>query len=327
LPEAFALLAGGLVVLVVGAEGVVRGASRIAERLGVSRLFIGLTVVALGTSSPEVVVSVEAALRGLPSLAVGNVVGSNIFNIGVVLGLTAIISPIPVHGVIVQREVPIVIALTAVLFAIAHGGGIIRAESGLLLLGLVAYLAWAYRTARAAHFALPGEPSLADTLSLTLPGKGPPRPGALRWAKNLTYLLGGLAFLVIGSRYVIDGAEEIARIADISDTMVGLTVVAVGTSLPELATSVVAAFRKEPEMAVGNVLGSNIFNILMILGIAGVVQPLEVSPRIVRIDIPVALGFALACFPILMSSRRISRTEGITLLILYGAYIAFLVRL
>jgi cation:H+ antiporter len=326
LTEAFGVLAAGLVVLVFGANGVVRGASRIAERLGVSRLFIGLTVVALGTSSPEVVVSLEAAVRGFPSLAVGNVVGSNIFNIGVVLGMTAIISPIPIHGVIVRREVPIVIGLTALLFAIAHGGAIIRFESGFLLLGLVAYIAWAYRTARAAHFAPPGEPSMADTLSITLPGKGPPKAGASAWAANLAFLIGGLAFLVIGSRYVIDGAEGIARIADISDTLVGLSVVAVGTSLPELTTSVVAAFRKEPEMAVGNVLGSNIFNVLMILGIAGVVQPLEVSPRIVSIDIPVALGFAVACFPILMSSRRISRAEGFTLLILYGAYIVFLVR-
>lgn len=324
--NALALFAAGLVVIVVGAEGVVRGASRIAERLGVSRLFIGLTVVALGTSSPEVVVSVEAALRGLPSLAVGNVVGSNIFNIGVVLGLTAIISPIPVQGTIVRREVPIVIALTGLFFALAQGGSVIRVEAGLLLLVLVGYLYWAYRTARAAHFAPPGEPSLADTLSLTLPGKGPPRPGALRWTKNVMFLAGGLLLLVMGSRYVIDGAEEIARIADISDTLVGLSVVAVGTSLPELATSVIAAFRKEPEMAVGNVLGSNIFNILMILGVAGVVRPLEVSPRIVSIDIPVALLFALACFPILLSSRRISRAEGVTLLILYGAYMAFLVR-
>lgn len=324
--DALVVLAAGLVILVLGANGVVRGAARIAERLGVSRLFIGLTVVALGTSSPEVVVSLEAALRGHPSLAVGNVVGSNIFNIGVVLGLTAIISPIPIHGVIVQREVPIVIALTAVLFAVAHGGAVIRFEAGLLLLGLLAYIAWAYQTARAAHFAPPGEPSLADTLSLTLPGKGPPRPGFLRWAKNLAFLVGGLVLLVLGSRYVINGAEEIARIAEISDTVVGLSVVAVGTSLPELTTSVVAAFRKEPEMAVGNVLGSNIFNVLMILGIAGVIQPLEVSPRIVSIDIPVALGFALASFPILMSSHRISRAEGVTLLILYVAYIAFLVR-
>ena len=324
--DALAVFAAGLVVLVVGANGVVRGASRVAERLGVSRLFIGLTVVALGTSSPEVVVSLEASFRGYPSLAVGNIVGSNIFNIGVVLGLTAIISPIPVHGAIVRREVPIVIGLTALLYALAHGGAIIRPESALLILGLVVYLAWAYRTARAAHFAPPGEPSVAETLSLTLPGKGPPRPGALRWVKNLAFLLGGLALLVIGARYVIDGAEEIARIADISDTLVGLSIVAVGTSLPELATSVVAAFRKEPEMAIGNVLGSNIFNILMILGITGVVQPLDVSPRIVDIDIPVALGFALACFPILMSSHRISRAEGVTLLILYVAYIGFLVR-
>jgi cation:H+ antiporter len=326
LTDALAVFAAGLIVLVVGAEGVVRGAARIGERLGVSRLFIGLTVVALGTSSPEVVVSLEASLRGYPSLAVGNVVGSNIFNIGVVLGLTAIISPIPVHGAIVRREVPIVIGLTALLFALAHGGAIIRPESGLLILGLVVYITWAYRTARAAHFAPPGEPSLAETLSLTLPGKGPPRPGALRWVKNLAFLLGGLTLLVVGSRYVIDGAEKIAHIADISDTLVGLSIVAVGTSLPELATSAVAAFRKEPEMAVGNVLGSNIFNILMILGIAGVVRPLEVSPRIVDIDIPVALGFALACIPILMSSRRISRAEGVTLLILYVAYIGFLVR-
>jgi len=249
LTEAFGVLAVGLVVLIFGANGVVRGASRIAERLGVSRLFIGLTVVALGTSSPEVVVSLEAALRGFPSLAVGNVVGSNIFNIGVVLGMTAIISPIPIHGVIVRREVPIVIGLTALLFALAHGGAIIRFESGLLLLGLVIYIGWAYRTARAAHFAPPGEPSMADTLSITLPGKGPPKAGAFAWAANLAFLIGGLAFLVIGSRYVIDGAEAIARIADISDTLVGLSVVAVGTSLPELTTSVVAAFRKEPEMA------------------------------------------------------------------------------
>ncbi len=324
--EALGVLAAGLVVLVIGAEGVVRGAARIGERLGVSRLFIGLTIVAAGTSSPEIVVSLEAALRGYPSLAVGNVVGSNIFNIGVVLGLTAIISPIAVQGAIVRREVPIVIGLTALLFVLAWGGAIVRFEAGFLLLGMVSYVAWAYRTARAAHLAPPGEPSFADTLSLTLPGKGPPRPGALRWAKNLVFLIGGLGLLVMGGRYVIDGAEEIARIADISDTLVGLSVVAVGTSLPELATSVVAAVRKEPEMAIGNVLGSNIFNILFILGLAGVVHPLDVAPRIVSIDIPVALGFALACIPILMSSRRISRAEGVTLLILYSGYVAFLVR-
>jgi cation:H+ antiporter len=330
LAEAFGILSGGLVLLVLGAEGVVRGAARIGERLGVSKLFIGLTIVAFGTSSPEVVIGIEAALRGYPSLGVGNVVGSNIFNIGIVLGVTAIISPIPVRGTIVQREVPIVIGLTAVLFAIAQAGFVTRIEAALLLSGLVGYTVWSYRVARQESTAGgPGELSLADTLSMTLPsipGNRALRPSVVGWVRDWILVLAGLALLVFGSHLAVSGAEGLARLADVSDALIGLSVVAIGTSLPELVTSVVAAVRKEPELAIGNVLGSNIFNILMILGVAGAVHPLAVDPRLVRIDIPVALGFALACFPILLSSHRISRTEGVTLVALYVAYLAFLVR-
>ncbi len=321
---AAAILLGGLAILVLGAETLVRGSARLALRLGLSPLFIGLTLVAFGTSTPELVVSLEAALRGFPSLAVGNVVGSNIFNIAIVLGVAAIISPIPVHGNLVQREVPIVIALTAILFALAHFGAVTRAEAALLLVGFVIYSIWSYRWAREEAISAQAI-TLSSTLSVSVSGAGRLlEPSARAVLIDLVFVAVGLAALAAGSRWVVDGAEEIARIADVSDTVIGLTVVAVGTSLPELATSVVAAIRKQTEIAVGNVLGSNIFNILVILGLTGLVHPVPVVDRLVRIDIPVAMGFAVACFPILLSSRRISRLEGVCLVLAYIGYAVLL---
>jgi cation:H+ antiporter len=299
----------------VGAEALVRGASRLAEGLGLSPLFIGLTLVAFGTSSPELVVSLLAAARDLPDVAVGNVVGSNIFNVGVVLGIGALVAPLHCHLTLVRRDAPLVIAVTVALGAFAIGGSLARWEAGALLAALLLYTAWSYRSAVREGRGRPSEePAPGTSPTGHSGGVGRPRP------RDLLLTLLGLGALALGATWVVDGAVEIAGALGVSEAVIGLTIVAAGTSLPELATSAVAAFRGESDIAVANVLGSNVFNVLGILGIAGLVRPLAIPSRMLWFDIPVALAFAVACIPLMTSARRISRLEGLLLCLGYVVY-------
>lgn len=306
----------GFVFLVGGAELLVRGAARLAVSAGVSSLVVGLTVVAFGTSAPELAVSVMSAFKGQADLALGNVVGSNIFNVLLILGLSAVIVPLVVAQQLVRLDVPLMIAASIVVVPMGLDGKIGRLE-GLLLFGTVlAYTVFLIRQSRRE-----GSAEVKAEYDSEFGNEGP--AGLL---KNTAFVLIGVAALVVGSKWLVDGAVAIARAFQISELVIGLTVIAAGTSLPEVATSVVAAARGERDIAVGNVVGSNIFNILCVLGLSSVVSPagIAVSPAALRFDIPVMIAVALACLPIFFAGYRISRANGLFFLAMYASYLAYL---
>jgi cation:H+ antiporter len=308
------LFAAGLALLVLGAELLVRGASTLARRFGIPPLVIGLTVVAMGTSAPEVAVSVRGALAGQADIALGNVVGSNIFNVLFILGLSALITPLVVSRKLVWLEVPIMIGASLLLWILAYNGSIGRVEAGLLFGGLVAYTAFQVWEARR-------EGVTAEELE-----GGDMRPGG-GVALNLVLLAGGLALLVLGANWLVDAAVAMARAIGVSELVIGLTIVAAGTSAPEVATSIMAALRGERDIAVGNVVGSSIFNILGVLGIAGLIAPsgIGVAPAALAFDIPVMVAVAVACLPIFLTGHTIARWEGALFFVYYVAYTAYLI--
>lgn len=306
----------GLVLLIVGAEALVRGASRLATGMGISPLVVGLTVVAFGTSSPELAVSVSTALAGQSDLAVGNVVGSNIFNVLFILGVSAMIVPLLVNSQIIRLDVPIMIGVSIISMAFALDGTISRLEGLGLFLGLVAYTVFLIRLSRREQQdAKPDHTSDASAKS------------AKAILLNIGFIVIGLTLLVIGSRWLVDGAVALAKAMGVDDLVIGLTIVAAGTSLPEVATSILAAIRKERDIAVGNVVGSNIFNLLGVLGLSSMVSPigLTVSNAINTFDGPVMLAVAVACLPIFLSGREIARWEGFVFVGYYIAYTAYLI--
>ncbi|MDX1649977.1 MAG: calcium/sodium antiporter [Myxococcota bacterium] len=308
-----AKLASGLVLLIVGAELLVRGAARLALGLGLSPLVVGLTVVAYGTSAPEMAVSVGSALEGRGDLAIGNVVGSNIFNVLFILGLSATLAPLVVGWPLVRLDVPILIAASLALAALAFDGALERTDGALLVAGGVAYTLLCVARARR-------EPAPEE-----LPGS-PPGPRGLRGGVAVTAsVAAGLALLVAGAGLLVDGAVGVARALGVSELVIGLTVVAAGTSLPEVATSVLATLRGQREIAVGNVVGSNIFNIVGVLGVAVLATPGGVSvPAAVRsFDLPVMVAVAVACLPIFFTGYRVARWEGLLFLGYFGAYTAW----
>lgn len=306
---AFWLLAG-TVALYFGAEWLVRGGAALALRLGMTPLLAGLTVVAYGTSSPELVVSLTAAAKGGGAIAIGNVVGSNIFNIGFILGLTALIAPLRVQSQLVRLDTPVMIAVAAVFIWCFRDGQVDRWEGALLTLGLVGYTTLNVFLARR----VAGRGNTASDL---------PAPGGAWW-KDAILIVGGLVVLVLGSRWFVRGAVDLARLAGLSEAVIGLTIVAAGTSLPELAASVVAAARKQADIALGNIVGSNIYNVLAILGVSGLVAgPLD-GAGISRVDVWVMLGFSALLLPIAYTGHRLSRWEGGWLLVAYGGYLAWL---
>jgi cation:H+ antiporter len=310
-----ALFLAGLVALIAGAELLVRGAARLARAFGISPLVVGLTVVAFGTSAPEIAVSVGAAASGKVDLTVGNVVGSNIFNVLFILGLSALITPLLVAQQLIRQEVPIMIGISVLLFALAADGVIGRAEAAALAGGLIAYTVFLVRQSR-------GEAAAAGT------GDGnEARPGAGGRALDLVFVIAGLVLLVLGARWLVDAATTFARWFGVSELVIGLTIVAAGTSLPEVASSIIAAIRGERDLAVGNVVGSNMFNILGCLGLAGLVapQPLAVAPAVLAFDLPVMLAVAFACLPVFFTGARIERWEGALLLGYYLAYVGYVV--
>lgn len=307
------LIIVGLVLLTVGAEGFVRGSASLARRLGLSPLVVGLTVVALGTSSPELVVSVRAALDGRGGISIGNVVGSNIVNIGLILGLSALLFPLRVQARIIRFDVPILLVATALLLLMIQDDRLGRLEGAVLFAGIVAYILFTLRASR----------EESDVVRDEYEESVPKVRGS--WVKDAVFAVLGLAGLLIGARSMVNGAVQLAQAYGVSESIIGLTIVAVGTSLPELASSLLAAYRKEPDIAVGNVIGSNIFNILGILGTAALVSPLS-GFGLTRIDLLAFAATALLVLPLLKSGLRITRGEGAFLVALYAGYLVWLLR-
>ena len=314
------LLVGGLILLVVGAELLVRGSSRLAAALGISPLVIGLTIVAYGTSSPEMAVSIQSALSGQVDIAVGNVVGSNIFNVLVILGLSALIVPLVVAQQLVRIDVPLMIGVSVLVWALSLNGFLERWEGFLLFAGIIAYtLFLIVQSRREKNKAVKAEYE-------TEYAPHEPRTGQ-RTLLNVGMAVGGLVLLVFGARWFVDGAIELARNLGMSELIIGLTIVAAGTSMPEVATSLVAAIRGERDIAVGNVVGSNIFNILAVLGLSALVSPdsLPVASGMLTIDMPFMIAVAIACLPIFLTGHTIARWEGIVFLGYYVAYTVYLI--
>jgi cation:H+ antiporter len=317
-PTVLGLFVVGLVLLVVGAELLVRGASGLALRFGISPLVIGLTVVAFGTSAPELAVSVQAGFAGQADIALGDVVGSNIFNVLLTLGLSALIVPLVVSQQLVQLEVPLMIGVSVLLLIMGLDGRIGAFDGVLLFAGILAYTVFALRQA--------GKEGVAMQAEYTLEYGADQRSMLGRLPVQILCITAGLALLVLGAHWLVEGAVVMARLFGVSELIIGLTIVAAGTSLPELATSVVAALRGERDIAVGNIVGSNLFNILAITGIASMVTPggLEVAPALLRFDFPVMIAATLACLPIFATGHLITRWDGALLLGYYIAYILYL---
>jgi cation:H+ antiporter len=302
----------GLVLLVVGAEALVAGASRLAAAVGISPLVVGLTVVAFGTSAPELAVSLDAAWRGSADIAVGNVIGSNIFNVLLILGLSALAAPLVVHRRIVRIDTPLMLAVSLLVWWMASDGAIVRWEGALLFAGVIAYTALQVFVGRHEAGAEKSKDEQAQ----------PATP-----LRNVLQVLIGLALLVGGARSLVAGATDIARALGLSELVIGLTIVAGGTSLPELATSVIAAVRGQRDIAVGNVVGSNIFNLLCVLGGAALASPgpIPISAQALAFDFPVMVAVALACLPVFFTGHRIARWEGLLFLGYYALYTTWLV--
>src|SRR5688572_15398162 len=322
---AVGLVLVGLALLAGGGEALVRAATTLAELAGVTPAVIGLTVVAIGTSLPELVVSLVAATQGQPELAVANVVGSNIFNIAATLGLTAMIIPLPVHGSAVRLEWPVMFAASIVTMLIARDGAIDRAEGGVLLVALVMFIVYTVRLARrdlsgAEVRELAAHVDARDIGSPSAASAGRRLPVAL------SVLAVGIAALVAGGNFLVDGAVQLARLAGLSERVIGLTIVAGGTGAPELATSLVAALRKRTDVAIANMIGSNIFNILGILGVTALIAPVQVAPAIVASDLWWMIGTSVLVLPLLRSQSRLSRAEGGLLVAVYVAYLVILLR-
>jgi cation:H+ antiporter len=305
---ALVLFLVGLVVLVGGAEVFIRGAVRVARRFGVSPFLIGLTLVGFGTSAPELVVNLSAAAQGATGLAVGNVVGSNICNVGLILGLAALVRSLDGQMRLLKVEVPVLLAVSAAAWVMAHDREISRADGLILLAGFAGMMLYLSRSARRE----PAEVK-AEFREAAAEATGP------AWATGLFVVL-GLGLLVGGAHLMVESAVEIARTVGVSDEVIGLTVVAVGTSLPELASSLAAAWRGQDDIALGNVVGSNVFNLLLILGLTAAITPLPVPDGVARLDLPVMNLFAWALVPVLVNGLRVYRWEGAILL---AGFVAF----
>lgn len=312
------LLIGGLALLAGGGELLVRGAVQLAERMGVSPLLIGLTLVGFGTSTPELVTSVQAAIIGSPGIAVGNAVGSNIANILLILGLSALISPVAVGSSALKRDGVLVVAVAAMFALVAFILPINRIVGAIFIAGLVGYLYYAWRQERTGTPDHTAAFEKAEAFEQTHPKLHAAQPSV---AISLGLALGGLVLVVLGGRFLVDGSIQLARGLGISETVIGLTIVAVGTSMPEFVTSVVAAIRRQSDVALGNILGSNIYNILGILGVTGLIAPTMVPAEIARFDNFVMVAVSLALLAFAWSGMRIGRREGAALLAGYMLYV------
>ncbi|GJQ24572.1 MAG: calcium/sodium antiporter [Planctomycetia bacterium] len=306
------LLFAGLAGLYFGAEWLVGGASRFARSFQIKPVVIGLTIVAFGTSAPELVTSLTAGIKHMNDIAIGNIIGSNIANIGLILGVSAIVHPLTIDMKLLYREMPIVVGISFLLYFMGWDGILSRTEGGILLGGIVIYTYYVYRVA------LKEDRLIEQEYEEFLKAKNN------NIKKDIFLILIGLGALLGGAHFLVHAAIYIAKIIGISEFVIGLTVIAVGTSLPELATSMVAAIRKESDISVGNVLGSNIFNILAVLGISSVIQPLSVNAVSLRVDLPVMLCFSIFLIPLITWKFVLTRGQGMALLIGYGVYIFWL---
>ncbi|WP_111497252.1 MULTISPECIES: calcium/sodium antiporter [Marinobacter] len=314
---AFIAVIAGLALLVWSADRFVDGAAASARHFGMPPLLIGMVVVGFGTSAPEMVVSVLAASQGNPGIALGNAYGSNITNIALILGLTAVIAPIAVHSQILRKELPLLALVTALAAWQLWDGRVTRFEAIVLLVVFAGLMGWTI---------VQGMRQKADPLGGEMAQELDARPMPLN--RSLTWLVVGLVLLIVSSRILVWGAVEIASGFGVSDLIIGLTIVAVGTSLPELASSVIATRKGEHDLALGNVLGSNLFNTLAVVGLAGVIQPMSVGPEVFWRDIMVMSALTLSLFVIGYGFRgpgRINRFEGAVLMVAYGAYTAYLI--
>lgn len=317
----FFWLVVGLVCLVFGAEWLVRGASSVATKLGVAPIVVGLTVVAFGTSAPEMAVSVSGALSGNADVALGNVVGSNTFNILAILGLSAAISGLSIEQRLLKFDIPVLILISAVVYGLILNDLVGRIEGVVLFVGIIAYTGWLLRGARTGE-----SPAVEAEYEETVE-----RVEGSTFSQSVTFQIGliivGLALLVLGSQLLVNSATEIASALGVSDLVIGLTVVAAGTSLPELATSVLAAMRGQRDIAVGNVVGSNIFNLLAVLGASAAVSPngVAVNAEVIRLDFPVMLAATIVLLPICWNGFMIKKWEGSLLVAFYIAYVTYLI--
>ena len=293
----------GLIGLFFGGEALVRGSVGTARRLSIPPLLIGLTVVGFGTSTPELLVSVQAALRGVPDIVVGNIVGSNIANILLIVGLTSLVWPIRVLGSTLRRDTAVMVAAAIALVPIFVMGEIGRLSGGFLVIGLAGYLTWAYIQPGAA---------IDDDSDTSVPTS---------ILVSALWVLIGLVVLMFGAQFLVEGSVSVARDFDVSEAFIGLTIVAVGTSLPELATSIIAAFRRQSEIAIGNIVGSNIFNVLGILGVTALIKPVPVADRFLTFDLPIMIAVSLALTAALLTQPVIGRIIGVVALVAYFAYV------
>jgi cation:H+ antiporter len=310
----------GLIGLVAGAELLVRGASRLGVAIGISPLVIGLTIVAFGTSAPEMAVSVRAALTNHPDIVVGTNVGSTVFNILFILGICALVAPLIISQQLVWYEVPIMIGAHFLLLVMSLDGMISRLKAFILLLCLICYTVYAIVKGRQEPKSVNDEYQAAFSVSKN-------GLNTLIIGKQCGLVILGLIFCVFGAGWLLDSSVTLARAMGVSELVIGMTIVAAGTSLPEVATSVVATIRGQRDIAVGNVVGSNIFNILGILGVAGLIAPdgIAVAPPVLRFDLPVAIAACAACLPVFFTGHKISRWEGALFLGYYAAYTAYLI--
>lgn len=301
----------GFVLLVGGANLLVEGASSLARLLGISPLIVGLTVVAFGTSAPELAVSVQSSLQGQTDLAIGNVVGSNILNILLVLGVAAVITPIDVHQRVVKLEVPIMIVVSVLLLVLSFDGMLSRLDGALLFSGILLYIFFTFKTQHKVEVSEAEQDSNNSFTGIIL---------------QLLLIIIGLGLLVLGSQWLVDGAVTIAELFGVSQLVIGLTIISIGTSLPELATVVIASLKKQEDLVAGNVIGSNIFNILLVLGATSLIAPngIAVSDAAIGFDIPIMIAVAFACLPIFFAGYEIKRWEGGLFLGFYVAYTTYL---
>ncbi|MBK6729333.1 MAG: calcium/sodium antiporter [Xanthomonadales bacterium] len=308
------LFAIGVAILALGADWFVRGASGLAERFGISHFIIGLVVVGFGTSAPELSVTLGAAIKGNTDIALGNVVGSNIANIGLILGLSALVAPLAIRLRLLQVELPAMIVLHLALFAMVWNGVVSRMDGFVLLAGFVGFMAFLIRSARA-------EPALVQQ---EFAANEPKLPHAL-WL-TLALVVGGLVLLMLGAKVAVDAAVTLAKLWGLSDLVIGLTVVAVGTSAPEIASSIAAARRGQSDIAIGNVIGSNLYNVLFILGATALVQPIPATAPTLRVlDLPALIALSVLLWPLALWDMRLTRGNGAFLLAAYAGYLIALV--
>lgn len=326
------IMLAGLVALVLGGELLVRGAGGLALTWGMSPLVVGLTVVAFATSAPELAVTLKSVLGGTPDIAVGNVVGSNVANVLLIIGVAAVIGPLVITNSLVRVDVPVMIGMGVLALVMSLDGTISTADGVILVICLALYLWWTIMQSRSAPGPVPGEPAAERSADAEAEGPAPESPHDVTVEPTLSrpalfaLLVAGLVLLVLGAQWLVTGAVTIAKAFDLPEIVIGLTIVAVGTSLPELTTTIVAAVRGQRELAVGNAVGSNIFNIAAVLGISAIVADpgIPVSQGAIAFDLPVMIAVSFLLLPVVYTGFTIARWEGIVFLGLYAAYTAYL---